>query len=421
MSRMTEETRYARILYTVGRVTAAVLPYLLFLGISYLISILCAITTGGSPLGKALSESFLSFFLLYSTSRIATIGDPALLRRFAKGDEPLPASALESAVFFLRDRETHLELGLLLGMSLLLPVNYGLFVMGDVFFSSLTPYPLQRLVTVITAAPLCLLAHVLGSMSAIEYWRHERKKARRFPLLRSLIEYVGVSAVYLLGAYITPAVLSMLGGIALMLLSVPALFLAWLLLSVLRLLKDCLRVLRARRRLYRRLRAISRERGYTLTKPHALYRSILFPRAEINFTVKVAGDEIYDCLVLSTLRKRRFLFFNADGIVTAVAPPRRGTAALTPIPRPGLYSYYVSAELFALLPNPPAVSEPYAFASGNRKMVIVTPAVWRWYLEEGSTRQIEPGAGAWGYKFYNAETVLGLLERGSLGRDWNRR
>ena len=255
----------------------------------------------------------------------------------------------------------------------------------------------------------------------MDYWRHERKKTRRFPFLWSLAEYVGVSGVYLLGAYITPAVLSMLGGIALMLLSVPAIFVAWLAVSVLRLLLDCLRVLRARRRLYRRLRAISRERGYTLTKPHALYRSILFPRAEVNFTVKVAEDEVYDCLVVSTLRKRRFLFFNADGIMTAVAPPRRGTVALPPIASRMIYSYYVSAELFALLPNPPAVSEPYAFTSENRKMVIVTPAVWRWYLEEGSTRQIEPGAGAWGYKFYNAETVLGLLDRGSLGRDWNRR
>ncbi len=405
----------------VGHGVALAVPFLVFLGVSYLISLLCGITAGGSRLGKAIGEFFLSFLLLYSTSRIAAIGDPVLFSRFLKEKEPLPERPQESVAFFLRERGTHLELALVLAFSFLLPVDHGLFVMGELFFSGIRPYVLRRLLTAVTAFPLCFLAQMLGKMTAVEYFRHCRSRSRRFPLLRGIAEYIGVAAVYLYGAYIAPGVLSMLGGLALFLVSFPALLVVWLLVCLLRFFFACLRVFRARRRLYRRLRAVCAERGYELTRPCALYRAILLPRAEVNFTIKVSEGEIYDCLVVSTLRKRRFLFFDADGIMTAVAPPRRGTAAIAPVPSYALTSYYVSAELFSLLPNPPSVSEPYAFSSENRKIIIVTPAVWRWYSKEGTTQQIEPGAGAFGYKFYNAETLLGLLEREALDRDFNRK
>ncbi len=413
--------RGKRLFLAVGHGVFLAVPFLVFLGVSYIISVLCGITAGGSRLGKAIGESCLSFLLLYSTSRIATIGDPVIFSRFLREKEPLPERPQESIAFFLRERGTHLELALTLAFSFLLPVDHGIFVMGEVFFSWISPYLLRRLLTAVTAFPLCFLAQMLGKMTAVEYFRHCRREPRRFPLLRGIAEYIGVAALYLWGAYIAPGVLSMLGGVALLLVSFPALLVVWLLVCLLRFLFACLRVLRARYSLYRRLRTISAKQRYELTKPRALYRAILLPRAEVNFTIKVSEAEIYDCLVVSTLRKRRFLFFDAEGVMTAISPPRRGTAAIAPLPRYALTSYYVSAELFSLIPNPLPVSEPYAFSSENRKIIVVTPAVWRWYLKEGATRQIEPGAGAWGYKFYNAETLLGLLERGILDRDFSRK
>ena len=47
--------------------------------------------------------------------------------------------------------------------------------------------------------------------------------------------------------------------------------------------------------------------------------------------------------------------------------------------------------------------------------------MWRWYVNEGNSREIQPGAFAWGYKFYSATDLLSLLERDALDRDWKRK
>ncbi|MBO7292824.1 MAG: hypothetical protein J6V07_02700, partial [Clostridia bacterium] len=41
--------------------------------------------------------------------------------------------------------------------------------------------------------------------------------------------------------------------------------------------------------------------------------------------------------------------------------------------------------------------------------------------QSGGTKEIFPGDTGWGYKFYNAETFCGLLERGALALDYGRR
>ena len=67
-----------------------------------------------------------------------------------------------------------------------------------------------------------------------------------------------------------------------------------------------------------------------------------------------------------------------------------------------------------------SVVTPYAFESSNRKIVIITPRVFRWYLQEGKSAEVFPGARAWGYKLYNTETFTGLLDRDALGEDYKR-
>ncbi len=418
---MTQDARTRKAFLYFLRGARTVFPFLFFLAVSYFLSFLVKFSTGDSPLGAGIAEALFSSLLLYSTTRLATIGDPELSCRFLRAGEELPGRGVESAVFFLRDRATCVELAVMLSLALVLPLNFGIFFPGTYLFADIDFYLLQRLLTLLASLPLYLVSYMFGKMEAVEYWRHNRKKEKRLPLLRGILGYISVTAVYLAGAYAAPGVLAMAGGVALLLFTFPAFVIVWLLLSLLRFFLAYLRVARARHRLYRRLLATCAKKGCNLTRPFALYRTILFPRRDvINFTVKSPEGATYDCHVFSTLRKRRVLFFGTDGTVTAVSPARRGTVGTQPMPRTSLYSYYVSAELFSLVPTPPPVSAPYAFASENRKVIIVTPAVWRWYINEGNSREIQPGASAWGYKFYNATDFLALLERDALDRDWKR-
>ena len=419
---MREMPHYQRGMYRFLRAARTVLPFAFFLAVSYFLSFLTKFSTGGSTLAAGIAEALFSSLLLYSTVRLATIGDPELSHRFLRAREPLPARGIESGVFFLHDRTAHVELAVMLSLGFLLPLNFGIFFPGAYFFAGIDFYLLQRLLTLLTSLPLFLIAYLFGKAEAVEFWRNTLKMEKANPLLRGILGYVSVTAVYLLGACYAPRALSLLAGFALFLFAFPALLLVWVAVCLLRFCLAYLRVFRARHRLYRRLRKASAERGYTLTKPLALYRTILFPRRDvINFTLTSPAGEVYDCHVFSTLRKRRVLFFDAEGTVTAVSPARRNTVGLEPFPRPAMYSYYVSAELFSLLPQPPPVSAPYGFTSEHRKLVIVTPAVWRWYVDEGNSREIQPGAFAWGYRFYSATDLLSLLERDALDRDWKHR
>ena len=71
---------------------------------------------------------------------------------------------------------------------------------------------------------------------------------------------------------------------------------------------------------------------------------------------------------------------------------------------------------------PYSVRTPYSFESKYRKILIITPAVHRWFIkDEHGTRNADIGTFAFGYKIYNAETFLGLLERDALGTDYVRK
>ena len=380
------------------RVSRTLLPYAFFL----LISFLCSLLVGWPLVQPVLVsiEIFVSFFLFYSTARLSTIGDHRFVARFFGREGGPPRRGGESLRYLLADKSTRRELPTILVLSFFLPFDFGIFSVGRLLFREISPYLLRRLLIFAITLPFLLFSYFWGRLTAMIYFRtlpaNERTSNPVF--VRHMIRYFGFAALYFASAYTIPYVLATFGVFLTFFVVFPPLVLIVAVLWFLLFGRAFLRVCRARRRLLRSLRRICKTHGYILREPVRFYRSILFPREGITFSVTVREGETYDCNVYSAVNKWRDLFFGADGYVLATPATRRGPAALfTPVH---------------------SVRTPYAFESEHRKAVIVTPAVKHWYFREGRSTEVHPGAYGWGYKFYNAEVFLGLLDRDALDTDY---
>ncbi len=381
------------------RISRTLLPYTFFIIVSFLCSLFAGWPTK-DPISVSI-EIFISFFLFYSTARLSTIGDHRFVNRFFGREGAPPRRGGESFRYLLLDESTRRELATILVLGLLIPFDFGLFAVGRLLFGGVANYLLRRLLILAITLPFLLLSYFWGRLTAMVYFRtlpaHERTSNPIF--LRHMLRYFGFAALYFYGAYMIPLLLGAFAQLLTFFVIFPSLILiaaaVWFLMTGRNLLRAC----RARHRLLRSMRRICKERGYILREPRNFYRDILFPQDPIDFSITLREGEIYDCAVHSTINKWRDLSFCADGYVLATPAARRGPAALfAPI-----YS----------------VRTPYGFESENRKVVIVTPAVKHWYFNEGRSIQVHPGAYGWGYKFYNAEVFLGLLERDALRTDFS--
>ena len=380
------------------RVSRTLLPYTFFL----LISFLCSLMIGWPLVRPVLVsvEMFISFFLFYSTARLSTIGDHRFVARFFGREDGPPRKGVESLRYLLADESTRRELGTILLLCLILPFDFGIFAFGRLLFGDVEVYFLRRLLILLVTLPFLLFSYFWGRLTATIYFRtlpaNERTSDPVFWL--HMLQYFGFAALYFVSAYAIPYVLMAFGTVLTFVAVFPPLLLIAFLIWFVLFGHAFLRVYRARRRLLRSLRKICKKHGYILREPKQFYRDILFPREPFDFSVTVGEGQTYDCNVYSAVSKWRDLFFGADGYVLATPATRRGPAALfTPV-----YS----------------IRTPYAFESENRKIVIVTPAVKHWYFREGRSTEVHPGAYGWGYKFYNAEVFLGLLDRDALLADF---
>lgn len=353
-------------------------------------------------------ELFVAFFFLYSTARMATFGDRSLRERM--GDVDLREASHRTMLSFLYgDTETRIELSVMIVVLLAFPVNFGICSLG-VLLGGIPYYLLRRFVVVLCSLPLLLLAYYFGRRSAIDHLSslppRERGAGKGF--FQQMLFYVALGFFYVLS---TQTIVAMLGVAATAIgvfLAVP-LFAFWLFIaaSILFFFKS-IRVLRARRRLCKRLRRICRENKYRLHGPRCLYLSFFRPFDGPHFTVEI-GKDVYDCRVYSTSGRMKQVSVDSDGYVTAT--PVRGAASIT---RWGSF-----VQLFTL---PYSVRTPYSFESKYRKILIITPSVLRWFVsDERGTRNADVGTNAFGYKLYNAETFLGLLDRDALGDDYMRK
>ena len=353
-------------------------------------------------------ELFVAFFFLYSTARMATFGDHSLRGRMEAVD--LRDASHRTMLSFLgSDIETRIELIVMIVVLFVFPIDFGICSLG-VLLGGIPYYLLRRAVVVLCALPPVLLAYYFGRRSAIDHLSslapRERGEGKGF--FRQVLLYIALGFFYVLS---TQTIVAMLGVAATTIgvfLAVP-LFAFWLFIaaSILFFFKS-IRVLRARRRLSKRLRRICREKRYRLHGPHRLYRSFFRLCEGPHFTVEI-GREVYDCRVYSTGGRMKQVSVDSDGYVTAT--PVRGAASIT---RWGSF-----VQLFTL---PYSVRTPYSFESKYRKILIITPSVLRWFVsDEHGTRNADVGTNAFGYKLYNAETFLGLLDRDALGDDYMRK
>ena len=342
----------------------------------------------------------VSTLLLYSLSRAAGFGDRILRKQL---DGVALHTHTGTLAFLAKDSGSRIELIVLLLTVFLVPVDFGICSIGGLFFRNIQPYLLRRLVMLALALPFLLLSWYFGRRAAIIRLavmpRYERESPRGF--LPQILSYIGIGVLYVVGAY---TFLLTLGGVFITLrFALMAPLLTLILIGVWMLLygMQYVRVFRARYRLYHRLCRIARRNGYTVTRRRGLYRSVLFPQTSPHFSVKV-GEQIYDCRVCSSIHKAQNFFFDADGVLTSSpAGPRRG--------------------LLGLFAPPFSVRTPYAFTSENRKVLIVTPAVWRWYISEGTSHEVDIGSWVFDYKLYNAGSFLGILERGAIDEDFKRK
>ena len=389
---MTEKQR--NLLIDLGRATRAFAIALFYIGISLVI----CLYYGQRDLWYM--EMPITVLLLYSLTRTATFGD----RRLRKRLDGVRFNTHKGTLAFLwRDKGSRIELATLLVTVLLIPIDFGICSLGGLFLRGVPFYPLRRLLTLGLAVPFLLPAWYFGRRSALIRLaatpRYERIVPRAF--LPQLLNYAGVAALYIVGTY---TVLISAGSLVLTArFAVMAPALAVFLLAVWTLLygMQYTRVFRARRRLYRRVRRIVKRQGGSVTRGRGLYRSVLLPQETPHFSVKV-GEQTYDCRICSSIHKSQNLIFDADGTLTSTpAGPYR--------------------VLLGLFSPPFSVRSPYAFASENRKVLIVTPAVWRWYVNEGTSREVDIGEWVFDYKIYNAASFLGVLERGGLEAEFSKK
>ena len=353
-------------------------------------------------------ELFTSYFFLYSTARMATFGNRAFRAQMSEVD--LREASHRTLLSLLwRDAETRIELVTVFSILFVFPIDFGICSLG-VLMQGIPYYLLRRLVVVLSALPLILLAYYFGRRSAIDHLStlapRERGEGKGF--LRQMLFYIALGLFYILSTQTISAALGVVATAVGVFLFVPF-FAVWLGIATFFLffLKNAL-VLRARRRLAKNLRRICRQNKYRLHGPHRLFRSFFRPSEGPHFTVEI-GREVYDCRVYSTRGYMKTISVDSDGYVTAT-------------PFVAMTAFTLRRALVQTFTLPYSIRTPYSFESEFRKILIITPAVHRWFVgDERGTRNADIGTYAFGYKLYNAETFLGLLDRGALDDDYKRR
>ena len=353
-------------------------------------------------------ELFAAYFFLYSTARMATFGDRALRERM--GDVDLrDASHRTLLAFLFADIETRIELIAIAVILFVFPIDFGICSLG-ILLGGVPYYLLRRLLVLACTLPFLLLAYYFGRRSALDHLSsltpREREEGKGF--LRRVLLYIALGLFYTVSTQTLVAMLGVAATAIGVFLAVP-LFAFWMLLvgAVIFFFKN-IRVLRARRRLAKRLRRICRDNKYHLHGPHRLYLSFFRPLPGPHFTVEI-GREVYDCRVYSTRGYNKTVSVDEDGYVTAT-------------PFVAMTAFALRRALVQTFTLPYSVRTPYSFESRYRKILIITPAVHRWFVtDERGTRNADVGTNAFGYKLYNAETFLGLLDRDALGDDYMRK
>lgn len=388
---MEEFKKYIPIYLRICRSLIFYFLFLAILGLSYLFSGFVKIT-----------GAILLPLVFYSTSRVfgetdKKLIDLALAYRTEKDvHHCMPREMLR---LILTSKDLVLELGILLALPILFPIELGFSPFADLVLGAIASRTLKKLLTLAIVLPAFFGLWLFSRYSAF-FWIAYREKESKIHLVRDLVlKLLGITAVYALGAIFIIYSLEIYGSIFIILKLFfslyfwPALILVCSIIAFFlsfRFLRAC----RIRRNFFKRLKALCHEIGATLSPIKRPYRSLLFLRDEINFTVQY-GEKTYHCKLFCSLKRHTPLFFSQNGMMQC------------------LHSFrFRRVEYFRY-----TTQFDFSFEANGQKCLIVNPVPKELYAGDTTFyREIDTGESVGAYKIFTATGFLGALSRNVLDR-----
>lgn len=373
----------------------------------------------------------------------------SVARIFAEEDLPVNAALGDNtnlSVFarigkLLAHPDVRLELFLLLGAILILPVNVGFFSVAGLLH---TRAALEKLFVTLIALLTLTLLYLLARLSAWQKYVDERGARGEITRDGAGTADMGSMLMYLSGTHVTGGVgefaantqkttagqavpkssfaifwripltfaLYAFGGFALTFFA-PALISLWFVLEALGKARPILpvllvalviaaaslyhvqRALRIRARFLKNLKRTCRTYGFTCSKIKRPYASLFRMRDEISFTLHANG-KIYDCKLFASVRRHCPLFFHEDGIVHCTHSLR-----------------FRRVEYLCW-----STRYDFSFESEHEKVCIVSPVPATVYAgDERWHRPIDTGMAVGGYRIFSSSGFIGALTRDCIERD----
>lgn len=348
------------------------------------------------------AKAILSIFVFQTLVRVFAEADRATRDIALPYREEVSAhdrSSLDIWRLVLSSKPILFELGLLLLFPIVLPMELGFAAYTTPLLHAGLKRPLAKLLLLVTVLPLMTGAWLLARYNAFLWWLSDKTPADIAFGCALVLKTIGTFLIYGIGgvafALFVPVAISMyyifvsLGELRWWL---PSLIIFGFLLLIW--LWRFLRAVRIRRRLFKRLRALCREMGFTLSPIRRPYRSLLFIKSGVSFTVTTA-EKTYYCKLFCSRNYHNPLYFAETGIVQCIHSLR--------IRRVEYFSYITQLD--------------FSFDAPTPKILIVNPVPKEIYVGNLEfSRLIDTGESAGDYKIFTATGFLGALERGVLDR-----
>lgn len=388
---MEDFKKYLPIYLRICRTVALYFAFLAIFGICYLF-------TGFAKLAGAI----LLPLVFHSTARVfgetdRKLGELALAYRMEKDiHHCMPREILR---LILTSKDLLLELGILLALPIIFPIELGFNPLATLLLGATAPRALKKLLTLAIMLPVFFGVWLLSRYSAF-FWIAYREQDDKIHYIRDLaLKLLGITPIYAIGSVGIMYVLEIFASIFYIFKAFFSLYFWPTLILVLcalgfflsfRFLRAC----RIRRKFFKGLKHLCAELGATLSPIKRPYRSLLFLRDEVNFTVQY-GEKTYHCKLFCALKRHTPLFFSQHGIVQC------------------LHSFrFRRVEYFRY-----TTQFDFSFEAEGSKMLIVNPVPKEIYA--GSTafyREIDTGESIGAYKVFTATGFLGALSRNVLDR-----
>lgn len=340
------------------------------------------------------------FFLLIFNSLTLVIKrhDRYSCERFLERAENNQLISHVKIMFFSPD--FYVEVGCIIGLSILLPVKLLYNFVGKIFFPGIESTPSNsKLYTLLIILPImCVLFFVARIVIQKNWYVNAKKdreggaKAKTASVIKSVIT---VAFVYVCGSMVIPWLLPFLitiwnlGGIKLLVWILLA-FVALILIAV---IAYCIRALLKRRSFVKKLKKYCDSNSINISDIKKLYISIFGEQDGFDFRVEKGGMK-YDCKLIAGIFPNSPIVFSdrGNGII-------QHTIRLFRI------------EVFQFM-----TKFDFGYESEGKKILIVLPTPKKFFVStnEAPPRLADVGEKAGEYLIYNSTGFLNALERGVL-------